>query len=296
MMNPFDLSGPQFLVFYALFGCTIIAALHFARRFFESGTVPKMDYSDPYLLAYLRGGEKETVRVAAISLIDRGLLRADGERLAAAGRNAAQIVHRPVEKAILRRSRVVREIARTIESGSLKAGCKEYKDKLQQLRLLPDQSMSKARLNRLLIALVLILGVAFLKIIIATMRGHQNILFLVLLAGFFTYIAIQKYDPFRTALGDAMLADLRTLFSSLKNRAGMIRPGGATGEAALLMAVFGVTALPQTSFPIIKAFEEKKRSSFTTCGGSGCGSVASSCSGGSGCGGGGSGCGGCGGS
>ena len=293
MMNPFDLSGPQFLVFYALFGYAVIAAFYFARQISESGSVPKMDYSDPYLLAYLRGGDRDAIRVAAISLTDRGLLRADDGRLSASNAAAIELVHRPIEKAILQRSRVASDIASTIESASLKAACKEYKDKLQQLQLLPDQKIYDARLNRLLIALVLLLGVALIKIIVATMRGRQNIWFLVVLSGIFAYLAIQKYNPFRTALGDAMLADLRTLFSSLKNRAGMIRPGGATGEAVLLMAVFGVTALPQTSFPIIKEFEEKKRSSITTCGATGCGSSTSSCSGGSGCGG--SGCGGCGG-
>jgi uncharacterized protein (TIGR04222 family) len=295
MINPFDLAGPQFLGFYALFGCTVIAALYYARRIAESGTVPRIDYSNPYLLAYLRGGEEATVRVAAISLIDRGLLRADGEHLSAASKNAEQIVHRPVEKALLRRSRVVREIARTSESESLKAACKEYKDKLQELGLLPNEKIASARLNRLLIALVMLLGVAFLKIIVATARGRHNILFLILLAGVFSYIAIQIYNPVRTALGDAMLADLRTLFSSLKNRAATITPGGSTGEAALLMAVFGAMALPSSRFPIVDKFEKPKRGSTTSCGSSGCGSwLSSSCSGGSSCGGG-SGCGGCGG-
>jgi uncharacterized protein (TIGR04222 family) len=293
-MNPFDLPGPQFLVFYTLFGCAVIAALYFAQGISESETVPKINYSDPYLLAYLRGAEKEAIRVATISLIDRGLLRVDDQRLSATNAAAVELVHRPIEKAILQRTRVTSDIASTIESASLKAACKEYKDKLQQLRLIPDQAISSKRLNRLLIALVLLLGVAFIKIVIATMRGRQNIWFLIMLSGVFAYIAIQKYDPFRTALGDAMLADLRSLFSPLKNRAGMITPGGASGEAALLMALFGINALPHTSFPIIKEFEGKKRLSSTTCGSSGCGS-SSSCSSGSSCGGGGSGCGGCGG-
>ena len=293
-MNPFDLSGPQFLILYTLFGCVVIAALYFARGISESNnTVPKLNYSDPYLLAYLRGAEKEAIRVATISLIDRGLLRVDDHRLSATNAAAIDLVHRPIEKAILQRSRIASDITSTIESASLKAACKEYKDKLQQLHLLPDQKISATRFNRLLIALVLLLGVAFIKIVIATMRGRQNIWFLIILAGIFTYIAIQKYDPFRTALGDAMLADLRSLFSPLKNRAGMMTPGGASGEAALLMALFGVNALSHTSFPIINEFEEKRRWSSTSCGNHGCST--SSCSSASSCGGGGSGCGGCGG-
>jgi len=292
-MNPFDLSGPQFLFLYTVFGCVVIAALYFTRGISESNnTVPKLNYSDPYLLAYLRGAEKEAIRVATISLIDRGLLRVDDQRLSATNAAAVELVHRPIEKAILQRSRIASDITSTIESSSLKAACQEYKDKLQQLHLLPDQKISAKRLNRLLIALVLLLGVAFIKIVVATMRGRQNIWFLIVLSGIFAYIAIRKYDPFRTALGDAMLADLRSLFSPLKNRAGMITPGGASGEAALLMALFGINALPHTSFPIIKEFDEKKRWSSTSCSGHGCST--SSCSSGGSCGGG-SGCGGCGG-
>lgn len=286
-MNPFDLPGPEFLAFYIVFGSAVIAGLYIARGISESGTVPKMDYSNPYLLAYLRGGERETIHVAAMSLIDRGLLRADGEQLSASSKNAEQIVHRPVEKALLGRSRVVREIARTSESGTLKAACKEYKDKLEDLGLLPNEKIANARVYRLVVALILLFGVAFIKVIFATLQGRQNIVFLLILAGIFGYIAIKTYNPFRTALGNVMLADLKTLFSSLKTRAATIVPGGSTGEAALLMAVFGATALPSSRFPIIDRFEEYRRGSSTACGGSGCGGGSSSscCSGGSGCGG-----------
>jgi uncharacterized protein (TIGR04222 family) len=251
-----------------------------------------MDYSDPYLLAYLRGGEKETIRVAALSLADRGLLQSTPDRVSAPDKNAMGLVRRPLESAILERLQVVGDVRSVLNSPFIKAACKEYKDKLQQLRLIPDDKAYAARLNRLLIALTLLLGVAAIKILVALSRGHHNIMFLILLAAFASYTAVKIYNPFRTALGDIVFADIKTLFSSLKTRSSMIRLGGATGEAALLMAVFGVGALPMGNFPIIHQFEDKPKSTSSGCGGSGC-SSSSSCSGGS-CGGGG-GCGGCGG-
>jgi len=294
MLNPFDLSGPDFLIFYGLLGILVLGGLFVAGWLSESGTVPRLDYSDPYLLAYLRGGEREVIRVAAVSLADRGLLKVHDERLSIANEAASNLVRRPIERAILQRLTIATDFVTLIDSATVRAACKEYKDKLQQLHLLPDEKFSGARLNRLLIALATLLGVALVKIIVATMRGRQNIWFLILMAVTFSYLAVRIYNPFRTTLGDALLTDLKTLFAPLKNRASMINPGGATGEAALLMAVFGVSALPISTFPIISQFKEKKRSYGTSCGTTGCGSTGSSCSGGS-CGGGGSGCGGCGG-
>jgi uncharacterized protein (TIGR04222 family) len=292
MTNPFDLSGPDFLVFYGLLGILVLGALFVTGRLGESGAVPRLNYSDPYLLAYLRGGEREVIRIAAISLADRGLLKIDGERLSVANDSATSLAGRSLERALLERLRIATEFDKVFESPAIQAACTEYQDKLRQLQLLPDNKVAAARTNRLLIALVVLIGVASVKIMVAFMRGRHNIGFLIVMAAIFTYIAFRIYNPFRTTLGDALLADLKTLFTPLKNRASMINPGGATGEAALLMAVFGVGALPLDRFPIITLFREKRRADGTSCS-TGCGSTGSSCSGGS-CGGGG-GCGGCGG-
>lgn len=73
-MNPFDLRGPEFLSFYFCFSLVVIFAVIVLRRIAESGDAPKIDLGDPYLIAYLRGGEDEALRVAVISLVDRGLL------------------------------------------------------------------------------------------------------------------------------------------------------------------------------------------------------------------------------
>src|SRR5688572_6470436 len=102
-MNPFDLPGPQFLAFYAALGLVVVVLVSILRRMAESGPVPKVDVSDPYLIAYLRGGENEALRVATVSLVDRGLLIAEDENLRAKKNVSLDGVRRPIEKALLRK-------------------------------------------------------------------------------------------------------------------------------------------------------------------------------------------------
>ena len=82
-MNPFDLPGPQFLAFYTALGVGVTLLLHLLRWAAESGKPLKVNFSDPYLIAYLRGGENEALRVATVSLIDRGLFKMQGSELVA---------------------------------------------------------------------------------------------------------------------------------------------------------------------------------------------------------------------
>jgi hypothetical protein len=44
---------------------------------------PKVNLADPYLIAFLRGGKNESLRVVTMSLVDRCLLAASGTKLAA---------------------------------------------------------------------------------------------------------------------------------------------------------------------------------------------------------------------
>ena len=53
------------------------------------------------LIAYLRGGANEALRVAMVSLVDRKLLKADGTTLKTRGHVTADPVRHPVEKALI---------------------------------------------------------------------------------------------------------------------------------------------------------------------------------------------------
>ena len=196
------------------------------------------------------------------------------------------IVRRPIEKALLQHFR----FRATASSASLRArnsiNLPRIRRRSPAVKLIPDESILRTRLWRLCVAVIVLTGIAALKILIALQRGRTNILFLILLAVSFVFIAIRVHNPLRTRRGDALLADFRNLFSSLKARAAMLRPGGETADAALLMAVFGLDALPAASFPFAKRFQPRNTSSSSSSCGSACGSsCGSSCGGGGGCGG-----------
>src|SRR4051812_23260093 len=99
-MFPFDLPGPQFLVFYALFATAVIAGFMYARRRGETGPPPTAGATDPLLLACLRGGPTEVIRVATLGLIDRALLTVSGRTVTRSAN--PELVGRRIEKEVLR--------------------------------------------------------------------------------------------------------------------------------------------------------------------------------------------------
>src|SRR5262245_10580229 len=101
-MFPFDLPGPQFLVFYALFALAVILTLNIGRRLHEAGPAPQIDTTDPYLFACLRGGPAEVARVATLGLIDRGQLVISDRRVKWAPHTRIDPRRPRTEQAVLR--------------------------------------------------------------------------------------------------------------------------------------------------------------------------------------------------
>src|SRR6266403_4576227 len=101
-MNPFDLSGPAFLVFYICLALIVIIALKLAIDESEGGAPRALPLSDPYQIAWLRGGTPEAARIAVLSLTDRGLLAVQGDNLVNFG-SGRSFVRQPLESAILAR-------------------------------------------------------------------------------------------------------------------------------------------------------------------------------------------------
>jgi uncharacterized protein (TIGR04222 family) len=299
-MNPFDLTGPQFLVFYLGLSALVIIALVLTRKYTESFRAPKLDLSDPYLIAYLRGSAPEALRVAAVSLIDRGLLVATGTQLKTAEKASPDAVRRPIEKELLHRFKRADEATVIFDDSRLRATCKPFEQTLKNAGLLPNEQIQNSRLTRLLIACVIVGGVGSIKLLVALARGRTNVWFLVILMVATLVIAFKLSFPRLTESGKAMIADLQNLYSGLKDRALLLPTGGATIEPMMLAAVFGVGALAGPSFAYTHSLfpraANQQAVSSSSCGSS-CGSSCSSSSCGSSCGGGGcgGGCGGCGG-
>ena len=314
-MNPFDLYGPEFLLFYIFFSVVVIALLVIVRRALESGPAPRVDLADPYLIAYLRGGKDEAIRIATIALVDRGLLEAKGTRLKRVKGQSPMLVRRLLEQLILEKFGNEAEAEAVFTDAAVTGAAEQYGDELQDTQLLPDKAAKERRLFLLFVAVLALAVVAWSKVYLAIMRGRTNVAFLIILSVIAIIIAITVSRPRLTARGSALMKDLRKLYEDLHMRASLISPGGATIEAAMLAAVFGAAALPIGAFAFTREIfpppqsstgmwvdsissltDSWSSSSSSSCSSSSCSSSSdsggSSC--GSSCGGGGGGCGGCG--
>lgn len=296
-MFPFTLNGPQFLAFYAAFALAVLLLYHRLRRAGaagdDRGVMLDALTADPYRIACLRDGPDEAVRVAVVNLIDRGLLvdaKGNGWRASLQADPAVQ--RRSLDAVILGQckaapmsaddilaDRAVRKAAAAIESD------------LQGKGLLQSAAALAARKRLRAVVLVLLAGVALARIALSLAAGHDNVEFLAIMAVVACVGALALPSARQTELGQRSLTSVQGLLGRLKGRADRLAPGGATNEAVLFAAVFGIHALPASAFAFVEQAYPKPKD---TGGGSGDGGGGSSDSGSSSCGGGG-GCGGCGG-
>jgi len=288
MFNPFDLRGPEFLVFYAILGVTTWIVEKFlinniGRAFARSQTL-----EDPYLIAALRAGIDETIRLGLISLVDRGIIKADSNNKIFAEKKNIRF-SRNLEEQIIKA--LPDNPANVYNNRKAQEAAMSYETELEKTGLLAGEDVKRHRKIYWIVCSLLLGLVSAAKIIIALQRGRKNIWFLVMLTAFFLWLLFKAYNDRSTPAGKDMLAQCRKKFEKLKKNKSGIKPGGATNELILLGAVFGVETIPATTFAYVKDLSPKTASFLT--GGSGCGS--SGCSNGGGCGSGCGGCGGCGG-
>lgn len=189
------------------------------------------------------------------------------------------MVRRPIEKAVLRLYRRPGEMKAMLNDERCKDALGGYRDVLEQHGLVASTATFVRRLPPFVIAVGLLIGVGVYKIEIALSQGRNNIGFLFVFMLAFAYACFLIYRRHLTPQGEAMMTDLRGIFFRLKERAAFLRQGGATNEAALLAAVFGIAALSADQFPGIKALYPKRSNDGSSCGSGGCGG---SCGGGCG--------------
>ena len=281
-MNPLDLRGPEFLVFYVIVSLLVLVLLYVARSSAEGGRAPRLDAGDAYQIAFLRGGANEALRVATVMLIDRKLLQADALAGQIVARAKPDAVRWPVEQALVRHFHEPHAPQTIFGHPTLEAACEPYERHLTELGLLPSSSDRARRRRLVLTALLVLVGLSAAKLTVAFARGRSNVLFLIVLTFGVSVVVFAVARPRLTTRGRAVLADLRRLFQRLRDRAATVSAGGASDEAALLAAVFGLGVLSSAHFAYARQlFPKTSRSSS-----SGCGSSCGSSCGGGGCGGG----------
>jgi uncharacterized protein (TIGR04222 family) len=224
-----------------------------------------------------------------VNLVDRGLLELQGSALGATGRAEPESVRRELDRVILQRCRFAAlSAADIVKDSTVRAAAARMETQLQTQGLLLSAADLAARGRARRNLLWLLLGVALARIAQALMAGRTNLLLLVIETGLACYLVVVLPRARLTQGGQAALSSLQTLLDRLRRRAESLAPGGATTEAILLAAMFGLYALPASAFPFVEqAYPRPKASD------SGGGDSGGSSSDSSGCGGGG-GCGGCG--
>jgi uncharacterized protein (TIGR04222 family) len=292
-MFPFTLGGPQFLGFYALFAAVVLAAYFYYRSSLgETSATPRLTEltSDPYRIVFLRADRGEAVRVAVVNLVDRGLLEWSGATVVAKG-GGTDFVRRSLDRAILNVCAGPRTVAGLETDPRVAAACAEYERDLETKGLVLGQGDRFAASAAFTVVLLVLVGVGGARLIQGFVRGHSNIIFLLLLGAVAVWIAHKLDFGPATPAGRHALNSLQTLTERVKRQIDKLRAGGATNEALLLAAVFGIYALPAAFSFVEQMFPRSRpgRSDGSSCGSSSCGS---SCGGGGSCGGG---CGGCGG-
>ena len=289
-MFPFDLPGPEFLLFYAAFVVVVIVLLYFYRQDKESDPPPPVALRDPYLMACLRGGPKEAICAATVGLIDRGFLTIADRKVSQSPSANAELLRHPIEKEVWAFFEDPADLLAVNIRPAVLGVAAEYEVELRRLKLIPDEQIQGMRQTAAWFAAGLLLAVGAIKLTVALSSGHTNVAFLIVMMVVAPFVVMKTGFPYRTATGNKYLANMCALFSSLHDQVKSIQPGTGTREVLWALAIFGVSALPASAFPAAQYFTQARR-------GIGGGGDGGGGGGGGGCGGGGGGggCGGCGG-
>ena len=126
--------GRNFWFFYIVLSILLHIFVRLYIKMRENDALPKIDMNDPYAIAYLRGGRNEAIRIATISLIDRGLLKVNECLTTVTLRTEHpddwRMVQRKIEKAILQFFDTPRKAFEAFKSTTCLIACDEYKQSL----------------------------------------------------------------------------------------------------------------------------------------------------------------------
>ncbi len=174
-MNPFDLRGPEYLLFYAAVSVVtafVVGVLRWRWELEMAGDRPPRLH-DPYAIACLRDGQSEVLRVAVVSLVDRGLLGLADDTIVVTPIGRETQVRKRVEQDLLKFCATPRKPKDLFASPAFHTAG-EYETVLRQHRLLPDDDVTKARRTLFAGALFVLLFFSIAKIVIALGRGTRT--------------------------------------------------------------------------------------------------------------------------
>jgi uncharacterized protein (TIGR04222 family) len=297
----FQISGPEFLLWYTALLFVAVLAAHVVRQslMHVSRTDIPNEEIDQYDIAYLNGGAEHVFFSAIGTLGQFGVVEID---------SANRSLKLKEAKYVGNFHEVEQHLRNTIQWGNGKTIDKLFprfesvanriKKRLQDLNLLlSDERECAVRVIPPLIVLLVPFSLGLPRLLMG-MANHKPVLFLISNLVFSAFIAFLFFGRAqrRSSLGDEALELLKNKYSSLRLTFGSHRTSVTGADVTLAYALFGgsmsvVMAGALDPFNAAKAAMQPPVTSGSggSCGGGSCGG--SSCGGG-GCGGG---CGGCGG-
>ena len=291
-MNPFDLSGRDFLVFW-LFGAAIAFAITFVMRTASAG-LRGFELDDalaplsPIDVAYLAGGIERAIEAAVAGLHHRGLVEVDAGGIKLAADLGDPVGLTEVERHVLAELRggirgsatSIAAIVRSAHGLDL-----ELQAKLEASGLLVARQ--GARRLWLLAPGIAWIGVGLIKVFVGLSRGRPvTILVLLLLVSGFLFATIAR-PPRLASRGKSALDALRARSYGLETTASAA-PQQLTGsDVSLAYALFGTSVTLGTLAALMPSYQRGVLAAQQSTWSSSC-SSSSSCGGGCG-----SGCGGC---
>ena len=307
-MNPIDMRGPEFLQFYLIYGLAALVGFRILRTLWmhsrlpsnstrwSPGTYPRE--GDGYVIAFLRGGEKEVASALLGRLVTAGRLVLDGVRLQRGDTSQLQGPRlAPIEQTALEAVTATSDTLAADAEGriqrSLGPSFASMQSDLERNGLLVSDEQRRGLWGFTALALLAVPGLGLVKLVVALERGRTNVGFLIVLTLLFFFLVrwVMKL-PRQTPAGRKYVAWLQ---ASHKGLAQQVADGRRPGdETALLMGIYGLAALPIT-LPYMNDLRRAIQPPGSSSGDSGSGCGSDSGGGGDGGGGGGGGCGGCGG-
>jgi uncharacterized protein (TIGR04222 family) len=300
--NPLaDLSGPEFLVVYAIFAIGVIVAARARTVPAAAGTIadpgPVTVDRDPYEVAYLRGGANELLRFTVFDLVSRGFLMVpepakpkdpptqvvqtgQGDPLSLNGfqREVVAFYGVPHTTAEL--------FASNLPAAAETFAAASFKPRLEAERFFaPPGAIASATLVRgwALLALLSLSGYRFFTAIV---KHHNNVLFLTIETVLAVVALLLLTRVSRLSLRGRSY--LQRLTTALKSTAAPLAAGA--GMLPILVAATGLEALADTQYASMnRLFPRRSSRASGSCSG-GCGGGGGDSSGGGdgggGCGGG----------
>jgi hypothetical protein len=155
-MNPLDFTGPDFLVFYALYGAIICGGLWLLRLTAEPQMPTQAVPADPQTIAYLRGGATEALRISAMTLLERDVLVLDpNDTLRAHAHHKLPADASMIDRAVRDHFRGGASALSLFKDGSLALRAQAHAARpLEDAGLMPDDALRDARRRRLIAAVV----------------------------------------------------------------------------------------------------------------------------------------------